>query len=101
MFLLDESLANARALGRRPLLERVLLSRRDRLKASPALARGQQAVPPHRRRDTAQSLLFPCRDKSWQDRRCGEELQGLAALHPAKRRAAPRDFRWGWTGRAG
>jgi hypothetical protein len=32
MSLLDESLANSRELGRRPLMERVLLSRRDILK---------------------------------------------------------------------
>ena len=33
MSLLDESLANSRELGRRPLMERVLLSRRNILKA--------------------------------------------------------------------
>ena len=81
MSLLDASLAHSRALGRRLLLERVLLSRRDRRKASPARARGQQSVLPHRRWDTAQSLLFPCRDQRGQDKRCEEELQGLAALH--------------------
>jgi len=32
-------------------------------------------------RDTAQLLLSPWSDKRWQDTRCGEELQGLAALH--------------------
>jgi len=36
MSLLDESLANSRALGRRPVMERGLLSRRARRKASPA-----------------------------------------------------------------
>jgi hypothetical protein len=33
MSLMDESLANSRELGRRPLMERVLVSRRDILKA--------------------------------------------------------------------
>jgi hypothetical protein len=33
MSLLDESLASSRELGRRPLMERVLLSQRDILKA--------------------------------------------------------------------
>jgi hypothetical protein len=59
MSLLDAFLANSRELGMHPLMERVLLSRRDRRKASPALAIGQLSVPPHRRRDTAQSLLSP------------------------------------------
>ena len=80
MSLLDVSLAHARKVPTRPVMEGVLVSS-GREQASPARARGQPSLPPHRRKDTAPSRLCSGRVTRGHDPRWGEEWQGLAALH--------------------
>ena len=81
MSLLDVSLVHAREVLTRPVMEGVLVSSEGETQASPARARGQPSLPPHRRKDTAPSRLCSCRVTRWHDPRWGEEWQGLAALH--------------------
>ena len=81
MSLLDVSLATSQELARRPLMERVLGPGGIDESRRPLVQEGSHPYR-HTDRGTPPSYSWsPWSDKRWRDTRCGEELQGLAALH--------------------